>query len=51
MVAFLAFQWTILPSRGGRATARVRVATVRTPQPRERLVESHCCWVGRLTMM
>ena len=40
-----------MPRRGGRDTARVRQTTVRTPYARERLVESHCWCVGRLTMM
>ena len=40
-----------MPRRGGRDTTRVRLATMRTPQAREKLVESHCWCVGRLTMM
>ena len=29
----------------------MRVETRRTPQTRDRLVDSHCWWVGRATMM
>ena len=42
---------TNLPRRGGVDTSRVRPSTMRTPEARERLVESHCWWEGRLTMM